>query len=228
MNNVTFVATSHIAATSVKEIKQAFFDTKPDFIAVELDKRRLHALLTNAKPSYSPAQIPQIGVKGYLFAVIGGYLQRKLGRIVGIQPGADMRQAAILAKNNELPILLLDQDITITLSKLSKQITFKEKMRFVSDLLFGWVKKQQRIKIDLKKVPPKELITKLLEQLKGRYPTLYKVLLSDRNHFMAKRLAGAVASNPDKKFLVVIGAGHEQGMRKSYENTITTLLNKKA
>ena len=80
-------------------------------------------------------------------------------------------------------------------------------MRFLSDILFGWAKKRSRVMIKLDRVPPKELIKKLLDQLKDRYPSFYKVLLLDRNQFMAKRLAITAHSNPDKRILVVIGAG---------------------
>jgi len=213
MDNILFVSTSHIARQSVKEIKQAFLTFKPDIIAIELDRRRLHALLTNAKPSYTPKIITTIGVKGYLFALIGGLIQRRLGRIVGMEPGADMKQAALLARNNEIPLILLDQDITITLGRLSRAITFKEKMRFIGDLLFGWFKKTPRITIRLDNVPSRTIITQALTHLKQRYPTFYRVLVEERNHIMAQRLAHAVLRNPDKKFLVVIGAGHEEGIK---------------
>ncbi len=218
MTEVLFVSTSHIAKESVEKIKSEFFSFKPDIICVELDRNRLHALLTNRKPDYSIKNISKIGLKGYLFAVIGGFIQRKLGRMVGMQPGVDMKQAAILAKNNNLLLVLLDRDISVTLSRLSKAITFKEKMRFLNDLLFGWLKKEQKIKINLAEVPTDELITKMMKQLKDRYPSLYNVLLEERNHFMAKRLVTVQANHPDKKIMVVIGAGHEKGLIEAYEH----------
>ncbi len=100
----------------------------------------------------------------------------------------------------------------------------KEKRRLVFDMLFGWTQKKnkQLVNIDLAKVPEEELIAKLLEQTKGRYPSFYKVLVHDRNVFMAKRLAQASMQHPQAKFLVVIGAGHKEGFieqfRKEYEH----------
>lgn len=214
MPHITIVGTSHIAEKSVKHIKHVFLTTKPDIIAVELDRRRLEALLTDAKQSNSPRMIKHIGFSGYLFALIGGWLQRKLGRMVGMQPGVDMKQAALLAKNNNLQLLLMDRDITVTLKRLSKRLTAKEKLRFASDLLFGWMKKSNRVTIDLKKVPESELVVKLLEQLKGRYPTFYDVLVHERNVFMARRLLAVAAANPDKHIMAVVGAGHVQGMQE--------------
>ncbi len=214
-NNVLFVPTSHIASQSINNIKSSFLSFKPDIVCVELDNNRLNALLSNKKPDYSLKLIPRIGLKGYLFAVIGGFLQRKLGRMVGVQPGADMKQAAVLAINNQVPLVLLDRDLSVTLSRLSKAITFKEKLNFVNDLLFGWFRKRKKISFDLTSVPSDNLIISMMNKLKIRYPSFYRVLLDERNHFMAKKLASLIFSNPDKKIMVVIGAGHEAGLREA-------------
>ena len=134
-----------------------------------------------------------------------------------------MKQAAILAGQNHKQLLLVDQDISITLKKLSKGLTRKEKWRFFTDLLFGWAKKQESVKIDLHNVPESELIERLLAQLKGRYPTFHKVLLEDRNKYMARNLAVYSHEHPDQHILAVIGAGHQQGLEKEFEKTITFL-----
>lgn len=220
MAHITILGTSHIAQQSVTSIKQAFLKTDPDIVCVELDKNRLHALLTEQKPNYSPAMIAHVGITGYLFAIIGGFLQQKLGRVVNMQPGADMKQAALLAKNNNKQILLLDRDIALTLKRLSQQLTMRERFRLLGDFLFGWARKDSQIKINLNEVPANELVERLVSELKGRYPTFHKVLLEERNAYMARRLAGAVLSHPDKHFLVIIGAGHEQGFREDFENLL--------
>lgn len=214
MSHIILLGTSHIAEQSIKNLKKAFKEHNPDIIGVELDRQRLHALMTNQKPNYSPAMIRHIGLKGYLFAIIGGFFQRKMGRMVGIQPGADMKAAANIAQKNKKQLLLMDRDITLTLKRLSKTMTKKEKWRFISDILFGKFKKQPKINIDLKQIPDDKLIITLIEQLKGRYPTFYKVLVDERNHFMVRQLIATAQHNPDKTILAVVGAGHVKGMQK--------------
>jgi pheromone shutdown-related protein TraB len=214
MPELIFVGTSHIAAQSITTIKKAFLTHKPNIIAIELDAQRLQALLTKQKPSYSLAHIKTIGFTGYLFAVIGGLLQRKLGKMVGIDPGADMKQAALLAQHNNLPLLLIDRPITLTLQRLSKMMTRKEKWRLVGDILFGRFRKQGKIHIDLSKLPEEEIIVTLLTQLKERYPSFYTVLVHERNHYMTKQIFTIAKQNPDKKILVVVGAGHLKGIQE--------------
>lgn len=214
MKNIVIVGTSHISKESISEIENKFVDFKPDIIAVELDKQRLHALLSK-KPTdkISPSIILKIGVSGFLFLIIGKYLQKKLASIVGVDPGADMMHAVNLARKNKLQLVLIDQDMQITLRRFSKYFTFKEKLLMIRDLVVGSFSRN-KIKIDISKVPKKQLITKLLKELKVKYPNLYSVLVDERNKYMAKKLFHLSRQNFDKKILCVVGAGHLEGLKE--------------
>nr|MCK4930079.1 TraB/GumN family protein [Nanoarchaeota archaeon] len=207
---LVIIGTSHIAESSLKEVETVFRRQEPDIVAVELDHNRLHALLTNKKPNYSPALILSLGLKGYLFALIGSIIQQKLGNIVGIRPGSDMLRAVELARDNKKRIALIDRDVRITLARLSKAIGWREKLNFLVDLFSAPFSKKMRI--NLKQVPEKQLVKKLLRILKKRYPGLYKVLVEERNKVMALKLKTLMENYPEQKILVVIGAGHEEDL----------------
>jgi pheromone shutdown-related protein TraB len=206
--HLTIIGTSHIAASSIREIEKEFSRSSPDIIAVELDRNRLEALLHNHKPNYSPRLILQIGVTGYLFALIGGALQKKLGNLVGINPGSEMLKAATLARDNQKKLALIDQDVRVTLRRLSQLFTFREKLRVILDMFRSPFDK--KLQIDLRGVPGKEVIRTVLKILKSRYPGLYQALIGERNHHMALKLAHIMHSHPDAKILAVVGAGHEE------------------
>lgn len=213
--NVMIIGTSHISKESINTIKKGF-DNKPEIVCVELDYLRLHALMTNKKQKISLKIIPQIGLQGFFFALIGGWVQKKLGSIVGIKPGSDMLAAVKLARENNTQLELIDRDIRLTLKRL-KKITLKEKMRFIKDLIISPFSKKQKIRINLSKVPKQELINLAMEKLKKDYPTLNRVILDERDSHMAKRIFVLSKKNPEKKILVVVGAGHEAGIRKNLE-----------
>jgi pheromone shutdown-related protein TraB len=217
MPNVLIVGTSHIARQSVKEVKTAFEEFKPDIVAVELDQSRLQGLLSEKKGSPPLSLIRQVGLGGYLFALIGGALQKKLGDIVGMRPGVDMLTALRLAHENGKPGALIDRDILITLQRLSKAFTWKVKGRIFWDILRSPFSK--RMRIDLSKVPEKELITRLMGELRQRYPELYRVLVEERNRIMAKNITGIAKMHPEARILVVVGAGHVEGMRELLEKS---------
>jgi pheromone shutdown-related protein TraB len=218
--NLTIVGSSHISPESVVEVTHAIYDLKPDIVAVELDNSRYHALHQSKSRRISLRDIRSIGIKGYIFAVIAQYVQNSLSKYTGVKPGSDMLTAVRLARHNKLKIALIDQDIHITLQKLSKAITWREKWNFVADIFRGIFFRKREMKklgidnLDLTKVPGAKLIKKLMKQLHVRYPEIYKVLISERNVVMAKRLKYLMDNNTDKKILAVVGAGHSEDLIK--------------
>jgi pheromone shutdown protein TraB len=159
--------------------------------------------------------IKVIGLKGFLFNIIGAWIEKKLGKMVGVEPGSEMMTAINLAKKHNIKIELIDQDIELTLQRISKELTWKERLNFVIDILKGIFLRKSELRklgitnIDLTRVPSKSLIKKLTKIMKERYPGLYRVLVEERNNVMAANLKKIMEDFPDKKIVAVIGAGHE-------------------
>jgi len=212
-NNLAIIGTSHIAKQSLEEVEKAIVEGKPDIIALELDRRRLYSLFK--KPGKVRIyDIKRVGIKGFVFSLIGAWAEKKLGEIVGVAPGSEMKKAVRLAKKNKIKIALIDQDIEITLQKFSKSLTWKEKWNFIVDIIKAIFVRKKVIEFDLTKVPSKKIIKKLVSQVKKRYPNVYNVLIEERNHVMAENLRKIMELHPDKKILAIIGAGHEDDILK--------------
>lgn len=206
-NVFTFIGTSHISIQSIKEVKNQINQHSPDIIALELDQRRFLSLISKktAKPSLKDSL--SLGFIPFLINTIGGYIQRKLGDLVGIKPGSEMLKAISLAKQNNIKIALIDQDIKLTLKNLSKNFTTKEKLRFFIDLIKSPFS-TQKISLDLRRVPDDKLIKMVINKVRQRYPSIYKSLIDDRNKVMAKNLYNIKKENLNSKIVVVVGAGH--------------------
>ena len=200
--NLIIIGTSHISKQTIKEVTSIIEKESPDIIALELDQLRFNKLISNKKEKFNIKNIN-------LLNIIGAYIEKKLGDKVGVSPGAEMKTAINLAKKNNIELELIDQDIRITLKKLKRELTFKEKIKIVYDIIKSALF-QSGLKIDLTKVPEKKVINSLLKIVKKRYPSIYKVLVEERNAFMAKRLYSLMSTN--KKILAVVGAGHEEGI----------------
>lgn len=205
--NLVFLGTSHIAKQSLNEVEKYITEEKPDIIALELDKKRLLALMSKTKSKIRLRNIKHIGLKGFLFSLLGAWAEKKLGRLVGVAPGSEMKQAVKIAKKEKIELALIDQDIEITLKKLSNSITWKEKFNFLSDVLKALFLKKKEIEFDLTTVPDKKIIKKLTDKLKERYPNVFKVLIEERNLVIAENI-NKLMTNSNKKILVVLGAGH--------------------
>ena len=208
--NLYLIGTSHISIESIKEVKKAFKTINPDILALELDKKRLLALISAKKTKLSLKELKKLGLKAYLFNLLGAYAEKKLGSSVGIKPGTEMKIAYSLAKKQKAKIALIDQDIEITLKKLSSRLTWKEKFTFIKDILKALILRKQEIKFDLRKVPSEEQIRVMISKVKNSYPSFYLTLVKERNIYMAKALKTLIAHNKSRKILALIGAGHEK------------------
>jgi len=206
--NLIIVGTSHIAKQSVREVEEAIVKEKPAFVALELDKDRLMALIRGERSNVTIRHIFRVGLGGYLLLKLGRYIEEKLGRSIGSQLGGEMLKSLEIANKQGCKIALVDQDVRITLKKFSKAFNWRVKFKLVWDLLKGLVKRE-KMSFDLNKVPDKDFIVVILGQFKDRYPGIYNALVHDRNIYMAKKLTKLMTMG---KTLAVVGAGHEEGL----------------
>jgi len=205
--NIILVGTSHVAEESVKQVN-ATFKNKPDIIAVELDVGRLYALKHNVKRPKNLDLLKRLGLGGFLFYIFGEYVQKKIGKIVKIEPGKEMMTAVNLAENGQLPLVLIDRDIEITLKRFSKHFKKGEILRMISDSVFN----KKKLTFNIEKIPSDEQIMELLDYAKTRYPSLFQILIDERDKYMANKLFRLSKINKDKKIMAVVGAGHIKGI----------------
>jgi len=209
--NITIIGTSHIAIESINQISEFIEKNKPEIITLELDKKRFYGLMNKTKLSVK--DVFKMGFRAFIFNLIGSYVEKKLGKLVGVSPGDEMLTAVKFAKKYNLQIRLIDQNIEITLKRLIKEFSWKEKFRFLVDLIKGLIFRKPVIEpFDLRKVPPKKTIRKLIGLVKERYPSVYKTLIHERNVVMGKHLKYLMLNNVDKQILAIVGAGHEDGI----------------
>ncbi len=206
--NLTVVGTSHVSIDSVREVERVLLEVRPEIVALELDFPRFRALLSPKGHKPTLGDVRRLGLKGFLFNLIGAWVEKKIGEVVGVSPGSEMVRAIAVSQKIGADIALVDQDISITLSRLSKAITWKERFRFVGDLLRGFFVRKPVIDFDLRKVPPKDVIDRLVGKVKRDYPSFYRVLIAERNVYMSKNLYNLLSLN--KKVVAVVGAGHEE------------------
>ncbi|MDD5133223.1 MAG: TraB family protein [Candidatus Nanoarchaeia archaeon] len=205
--NLTLIGTSHIAIQSIEEVKTIIREKKPEIVALELDKPRFQALLSKKKYKLRLRDIQRFGLKGFLFNFIGAFAEKKMGKLVGVTPGSEMRVAIREAREINAQIALIDQDISITLRRLSQKLTWKEKFRFIKDVIKSLFVRE-KINFDLKKVPDQKTIDKLTKNVKKQYPNFYLVLVDERNKYMAQNLYNLMQQ--DNSIIAIVGAGHEK------------------
>ncbi len=219
-NRILVVGTSHIAKQSVEEVRKSFEQFNPDIIALELDILRFQSLIAKKQNRNFTKELKHFGVKGVILNTIGSWIENKLGQKVNMKPGAEMKEGIKLSREHKKEVALIDQDIRITMKKLTSGVKFKEKLRIFLDLFRIPFAKKQMGKIDLTKVPDQEFIDTILEKVKSRYPGIYKILIEDRNKIIAKNLNKLRKDKKEKKILAIIGAGHKKEVEKLISDDI--------
>jgi len=220
IGNIILLGTSHIAKQSVKEIKDSIEKFEPEVVAIELDIDRFRGLMSKDKSKRKKDRqnfkmIRELGVSGYLFAIVAGMFQEKIGKSIGMEAGIDMKTAFLESRKRKIPTALIDINIKVTLKKISK-ISFRKKIAMFSKFLFSGFSKKNRpnVSIDIKKgVPDEKTIKIMMNLLKTQLPEIYNILIGDRNKYMVKKIL-EIKENHSGNILVVVGAGHVEGMEE--------------
>jgi pheromone shutdown-related protein TraB len=204
--NLYLIGTSHVSKDSVKEVEKTILKIKPDFIALELDRRRLSVLENNQRKRINLGELKNLGIKGFVLNFVGAWFEKRIGKKVGVEPGSDMKKAIELAKKFKIPLVLIDQDIKYTITKFLSRVTFREKIKFLLDLIIG----KKDIHFDIKKVPSQREIKKIINSIKREYPSFYLTIIKERNEYMGKGIHNLMEKNKKSKTVGIVGAGHEK------------------
>ncbi|MFB6192717.1 MAG: TraB domain-containing protein [Candidatus Nanohaloarchaea archaeon] len=189
--------TSHVSHESIEKIDSAIEDHDPDIVALELDPLRLQALKSGERDSKND---------GSLFIRLLRRFQNRVGSKTGLMPGQEMLYAYHKALGEDRDVVLIDQDIRITMSEL-KKVRRKEKVKAGASLLAGLVLPGS---LDLSRIPDDRLVQQMSRELEDRYPGLYRVLLEDRNMMMTESLKHVQRDNPDSDIVAFVGAAHRK------------------
>ena len=215
---IYLIGTSHIAKESLDKVDHSISGIKPDLVAVELDLARLKGLQQNKKGKMKLPIIQKI------IMLLLQKMQETLSKETGILPGQEMLDAVRHAKKADSRVALIDQRIDITINKLMRAMGLKEKFKLISYMIFGLLgigaSKVVPVKagksVDLNKIPEDEFIDMAMGYMEASFPSIYKVLVADRNWFMAHNLMKLSADF--ENIVAVVGAGHVKGMRELLEN----------
>src|SRR3989344_6048581 len=96
--NIYLIGTSHISPESSRDVGKFISELRPEVVALELDPGRLRALFEVKQAKFGFKDIKSVGFKGFIFALLGAWAERKLGEKVGTVPGVEMKRAIKSAK----------------------------------------------------------------------------------------------------------------------------------
>ncbi len=197
---ITLVPVAHVSKRSVNLVKRTILLEKPEFVAIELDHRRLAGIV-------APKQRGRPGLVSPLFLALY-FLQQAVGRIVHVMPGSEMRMAIFAASKVKAKIVPIDQDILITMRRAGA-IPLWEKLKMAASvpasilvLMLSFRKEKQ-----IEELTTQKQLEEMLAAFRTTFPAAYRALIAERDVHMAAQLAHLSGS-----VVAVIGAGHLPGL----------------
>ncbi len=222
---IHLIGTSHVAKESLDLVKKTIKDINPDFVCVELDKKRYNILKGEEKEqSLKDIDAP---IFHKIFYWMLKNIQKHISMITGIMPGQEMLDAVRYGKECGSKVALIDRRIEITFERLNNAMLFKERIKLFLYLIISTIaiylpflplsflidtKTKKKVNFNLNEIPDEKLVEYSMNYLLNKFPTLYYILVHERNEFMAANLIKI--SQDSKDIVAVVGAGHIQGIKE--------------
>ena len=180
-DKIILVGTAHISQKSVDEVKETIEKYKPDVVAIELCERR-HKSITKKDQWESTPISSLIKSNNAYFLLAQTFLssiQRRLGKEHGVEPGSEMIEAMNQAKEFNIPIELVDRDISVTLKRAWKKMGFFEKFKLFWEFLKAIIgfEEEDIEELDLEQLMDQDMISAMMDEFGEIAPTVKDVLI---------------------------------------------------
>jgi pheromone shutdown-related protein TraB len=214
------LGTAHVSRASVDAVKQMADSGDYDAIAVELCPARHQALTKEQQwQEMDLYRIIREKKAGLVMAnlALGAY-QRRIAEQFGIEPGAELKAAAEAAVTHGVPLQLIDRDLATTLKRSYRAVPWYKRMMLTTGLVMSTVSSEEIDEDQIEKLKEGDILESTFTEFAEQSPELYEALIAERDRFMAARLRQENVGNAGQRILVVIGAGHLDGLAKYLES----------
>jgi pheromone shutdown protein TraB len=205
---LVLIGTGHVFKIE-DAIRGAVQALQPEIVFVELDQGRLNALLHKRRTGVMPQ-----GKKGFVQGRLAAF-QESVAGSYGAEVGGEMVAAVEGARDVGARVGLIDVPAQVTVKKALKQLTWSEKGRAVRQVIAAGFRR-----FIPQRGPEKTLEDEIgayqddpaaaLDELKAQYPTIYRIVIDERDEHMANRIRFALATGGFG--VAVVGDGHVNGM----------------
>jgi pheromone shutdown-related protein TraB len=211
---ITVLGTAHVSRTSADTVEQMLDTGIYDAVAIELCPSRYNALIDpdslarmNLFQVLKEGKVPMVSASLAL-----GAFQQRMADQFGIRPGEEMRRAIDMGKQHELPVLLIDREVGITLKRIYRNVPWWQRLTLFSGLLASVLSREEIPEEEIERLKEGDVLESAFTQFAEREKHLYLPLIAERDRYMAARILEEIQLTEHRHVLVVIGAGHLKGM----------------
>ncbi len=210
----TILGTAHVSQASADAVAALIAQDDFDAVAIELCADRLRSIdNADADAQLDLFQVIRAGKVPMVAAslMLGAYQQRLADKL-GIKPGAEMRVAIERTREENIPLLLIDRNIGTTLRRVYKGVPWYKRMMLVSGLFGSLLSRADVSEADIEQLKRGDMLNQVFSEFSGEAPEIYQALVDERDQYMAAKLGQYAKDHPGQKVLVIVGAGHLNGM----------------
>lgn len=213
---LTLLGTAHVSQTSAQKVRELLATGEYDAVAIELCPSRHNAIVNpDALAKMDLFEVVR-GRKAAMVAAnlaLGAYQQR-MAEQLDIVPGAEMRAAIECAREDHLPVMLIDREIAVTLKRIYRNVPWWKRLHLIAGLLGSVVSQRKVTEEEIERLKEGDILESTFSQFAEQARELYVPLIDERDRYMAARLVEEMQGSEHRNILVVIGAGHLQGIRE--------------
>ena len=216
------LGTAHVSRASAEAVR-AMLDREPfDAVAVELCESRFRSLRNpEAFRDLDLFQVIRQGKAGLVAANLAlSAFQRRLAEQFGIEAGAEMKAAIDGAEARGLPVWLIDREVGVTLKRAYRSVGFFDRLGIIGGLGASLLSREEVSEEEIEKLKEGDLLGSMFNEFARESPPLYEALIAERDRYMTASLREETQRHPVKRVLVVIGAGHLQGISRELNTQI--------
>lgn len=223
--DVTLLGTAHVSQASADKVKELLQSKRFDAVAVELCPSRYNALVNpDALAQMDLFKVIREG-KGAMVAAslaLSAYQQR-IAEQLDIKPGADMRAAVDVARDENIQVLLIDREIGTTLKRIKANIPWWRRMGLFAGLFASLLNRDKVTEQEIEQLKEGDVLESTFSQFSEQTPRIYKPLIDERDQYMAARIIEETQSSEQhQNILAVVGAGHLRGMKQYLQDASET------
>jgi len=221
-SEITLLGTAHVSKASAEAVETLISSNDYDAVAIELCPSRYNALIDpDSLAQMDLFNVIKSGKAAMVTASLAlGAFQQKMADELGIEPGAEMKVAAELAKQSHKPVLLIDREVGITLKRVYRNVPWWKRMELFSGLLASVMFSEKVSEDDIEKLKEGDVLDATFSQFAESSNEIYMPLVNERDQYMAHRLFNDAHSGQYKTILAVIGAGHLKGIKTIIESQL--------
>ena len=227
---VTLLGTAHISRRSAEDVREALAREDFDAVAVELCRPRLERMTDRHDwRDLDLLAVIRSGRAGMVAAQLAlSAYQKRLGEQLGVEPGSEMAAAVAVAREQGLPLWLVDRDIGITMKRVVRGVPWYQRWTLITGILTTFLTRSRIDERQVEALKQGDMLESTFTEFAESSPALYEALVAERDRYMAARLREQIARERPRRVLVVIGAGHLDGLAKALEGDADPLATQRA